>query len=288
VKIAVLGSRGQLGRDLCPRLPGTVVELTRADIDLADPAGIPPTLDRLRPDVFVNCAAYNFVDKAETEPDAAMEVNAWGVQKLAAACHAAGCKFVHFSTDYVYGDGPPRSTPYTETDPPEPLSRYGFSKLLGEGFAQQHCPNSLVIRTCGLYGVWGTGGKGGNFVETMLRVAGQGKPLRVVNDQHCTPSYTVDVAETAVALIRANATGLFHVTNDGGTTWHDLAAEAFRLSGVTANLTPIPTSERNDPAKRPPYSVLSTAKLATVCVAAPRPWREALAAYLAERATKRS
>ena len=122
----------------------------------------------------------------------------------------------------------------------------------------------------------------------MLRVAGQGKPLRVVSDQHCTPSYTVDVAETTVALIRANAVGLFHVTNDGATTWHDLAAEAFRLSGITADLTPIPTSERNDPAKRPPYSVLSTAKLAGVGVLAPRPWPEALAAYLAERAAKRT
>jgi dTDP-4-dehydrorhamnose reductase len=287
VKIAVLGSQGQLGRDLCPRLPGQVVPLTRADIDLGKPETIRPALAAHKPDVFVNCAAYNFVDKAESEPDAAMEANAWGVQKLAAACRAAGCMLVHFSTDYVYGDGPPRGAPYAESDLPEPLSRYGFSKLLGENFAQKECPNHLVIRTCGLYGVWGSGGKGTNFVETMLRVAGQGKPLRVVNDQHCTPSYTVDVAEATVGLIRAGATGLFHVTNAGATTWHDLAAEAFRLAGVTADLTPIPTSERSDPAKRPPYSVLSNAKLASVGVPAPRPWQEALAAYLAERAAKR-
>ncbi|HUR55013.1 MAG TPA: sugar nucleotide-binding protein, partial [Gemmataceae bacterium] len=121
---------------------------------------------------------------------------------------------------------------------------------------------------------------------TMLRLAGEGKPLKVVNDQHCTPSYTVDVADATVALIRAGASGIFHVTNAGATTWHDLAAEAFRLSGVKADLTPIPTSERKDPAKRPPYSVLSNAKLATVGVAAPRPWKEALAAYMAERAAK--
>ena len=135
--------------------------------------------------------------------------------------------------------------------------------------------------------MWGTGGKGGNFVETMLRVAGQGKPLAVVNDQHCTPSYTADVADATVGLIKAGATGLFHVTNGGATTWHDLAAETFRLAGVRADLTPIPTSQRNDPAKRPPYSVLSNAKLASVGVPAPRPWQEALAAYLAERAAKR-
>ena len=169
-----------------------------------------------------------------------------------------------------------------------PVSVYGVSKLVSEYMALTPDPKNLVIRTCGLYGVWGTGGKGGNFVETMLRVAGLGKSLKVVNDQHCTPSYTVDVADATVALIRAGASGIFHVTNAGGTTWYDLAAEAFRLAGVTADLSPIPTSARNDPAKRPPYSVLSNAKLASVGVPAPRPWQDALAAYLAERAAKRA
>lgn len=287
MKIAVLGSRGQLGRDLCPRLPGTVVELTRADIDLENPATVAPALAAHKPDVFVNCAAYNLVDKAESEKGVAATVNARSVQLLADECNAIGCKLVHFSTDYVFGGDATRTTPFTETDPPAPVSVYGNSKLLGEIGVAGKCRDHLVLRTCGLYGVWGTGGKGGNFVETMLRFAGQGKPLRVVNDQHCTPSYTVDVADATVALLRVGATGLFHVTNGGATTWHDLAAEAFRLCGIPADLTPIPTSERSDPAKRPPYSVLSTAKLESVGVAAPRPWQEALAAYLAERVTKR-
>lgn len=287
MKIAVLGSQGQLGRDLCPRLPGQVVPLTRADIDLSNLATIAPALAAHKPDVLVNCAACNFVDKAESEPDAAMAVNAWGVKALAAACHAVYCKLVHFSTDYVFGLDATRSLPFAEDDSPGPVSVYGVSKLVGEYAVRAASPNNLVIRTCGLYGVWGSGGKGTNFVETMLRVAGQGKPLSVVNDQHCTPSYTADVADAAAGLIRAGATGLFHVTNGGATTWHDLAAEAFRLTGVRADLTPIPTSERNDPAKRPPYSVLSNAKLASVGVSALRPWREALAAYLTERAAKR-
>src|SRR5205807_4931258 len=121
----------------------------------------------------------------------------------------------------VFGLDATRSTPYAETDLPGPVSAYGAGKLAGEYFALAADPGHLVIRTCGLYGVWGSGGKGGNFVETMLRVAGQGKPLRVVNDQRCTPSYTADVAEAAAGLIRAGASGLFHVTNTGSCSWYE-------------------------------------------------------------------
>ena len=150
MKIAVLGSQGQLGRDLCPRLPGNVVELTRAQIDLANPAGIAAALDRLRPDVFVNCAAYNFVDKAETEPEVAMAVNAWGVKALAAACGQVGCKLVHFSTDYVFGLDATRAAPLTETDVPGPLGIYGASKLVGEYAVLAANSANVVVRTCGL------------------------------------------------------------------------------------------------------------------------------------------
>lgn len=285
MRIAVLGALGQLGRDLVPRLGPDAVPLTRAQIDLARPESIAPTLASVRPQVLVNCAAYNFVDKAEAEPDAAFAVNAWGVRELARASAAIGCRLVHFSTDYVFGLDAARTEPFAETDAPGPVSVYGLSKLAGEYLARTHQPDSLVIRTCGLYGVWGSGGKGGNFVETMLRVAAQGKPLRVVNDQRCTPSFTADVAEAAAALVRVGATGLFHVTNGGSCTWHELAAEIFRQSGVTADLTPITSDQFGAPAMRPPFSVLSNAKLTSLGVPAPRLWPEALAAYLAERRT---
>lgn len=284
--IAVLGAAGQLGRDLCPRLSGPVVLLTRADIDLAKPETIGPTVARLKPAVLVNCAAYNFVDKAEAEPEAAFAVNAWGVRELARACSAAGCKLVHFSTDYVFGLDAARTEPLAESDGPGPVSIYGLSKLAGEYLALAADRGHLVIRTCGLYGVWGSGGKGGNFVETMLRVAGQGKPMRVVNDQRCTPSYTKDVAAAVAGLITAGAGGLFHVTNSDDCTWYELAAETFRLAGVAADLSPITSEQFGAAAKRPGYSVLSTEKLTAVGVARPRPWREALAAYLVERKSK--
>lgn len=288
MRIAVLGAAGQLGRDLCPRLArlGDVVPLSRADIDLENEYTIAPAVAAVRPDVFVNCAAYNLVDKAEADSITPFAVNCENVSFLALACADAGAKLVHFSTDYVFGQDATRNTPYTEDDDPAPLSTYGASKAGGEVHAQVPSAENLILRTCGLYGVWGSGGKGGNFVETMLRLAGQGKPLRVVNDQRCTPSYTADVADATVRLIERGATGLFHVVNSGDCTWFKFAAEIFRLSELKPDLTPITSAEFGAAAKRPPYSVLSTAKLAALLGSPLRPWQDALAAYLVERRNK--
>jgi dTDP-4-dehydrorhamnose reductase len=286
MRTLVLGANGQLGRDLVPRLPGEVLPVTRADLDLDRPETITACLARTRPDVVVNCAAYNLVDRAEDEPEAAFRTNAWGVRALAVACRAAGALLVHISTDYVFGLDTDRTTPLTVDDPPGPVSVYGLSKLAGEYLVRSLCPRHLVVRTCGLYGVWGSGGKGGNFVETMLRLAGQGKPLRVVADQTCTPTYTADLADTLAALVRAGATGQHHVTNAGQTTWHEFAATIFELTGVSADLSPISTTEFGAKAARPRWSVLDNSRLDAVGVHRPRPWREALAAYLAERAAK--
>jgi dTDP-4-dehydrorhamnose reductase len=276
VKFVVLGAHGQLGRDLCPRLPGDVVALTRAQADLTLPESLCRTLGELRPDVVVNCAAYNFVDRAESEPLAAWAVNTWGVRTLASVCRERDCVLVHFSSDYVFGLEASRRTPYRPGDAPGPLSVYGLSKLAGEYVVRSAVARHFIVRTCGLYGAWGVGGKGGNFVETMLRVAAQGKPLRVVDDQECTPSYTVDVAEAVAALLQTQQYGIHHVTNAGSCTWFSFARTIFALAGVQADLTPIASAERQAAAPRPTYSVLE-------CQAGLRPWHEALAAYLRER-----
>jgi dTDP-4-dehydrorhamnose reductase len=289
VRYAVLGAAGQLGRDLCPRLSGEVIALSRGGslaADLSRPESLRGMLDQVRPDVVVNCAAYNFVDKAESEPQEAFAVNAWGVRELARLCGERDCLLVHFSTDYVFGIDETRRQPWAESDAPGPVSVYGLSKLAGEYLVRALCPRHLVIRTCGLYGVWGSGGKGGNFVETMLRLAAQGKPLRVVDDQICTPSYTVDVAEATIALLATDQPGLFHVTNSGSCSWYDLTRTIFEFSHVQADLRPIPTSARSDPARRPAYSVLDHAGLRGLGIASPRPWQVALAAYLEERRRK--
>jgi dTDP-4-dehydrorhamnose reductase len=286
MRYAVLGAAGQLGRDLCPRLPGEVVALSRHGspaIDLARPESLRALFEEVRPDVVVNCAAYNFVDRAETEPHEAFAVNAWGVRDLARLCAERDRLLIHFSTDYVFGLDETRRQPWTENDAPGPVSVYGLSKLAGEYVVRALCPRHMVIRTCGLYGVWGSGGKGGNFVETMLRLASQGKPLRVVADQICAPSYTVDVAEATVALLAAGRPGLYHLTNGGACSWHDFARTIFELADVPADLHPIPSSAYGAPARRPMYSVLDNVGLRELGLTQPRPWREALADYLRER-----
>jgi dTDP-4-dehydrorhamnose reductase len=286
MRYVVLGATGQLGRDLCPRLPGEVVPLTRERADLTRPDTLRAALADLRPDAVVNCAAYNFVDRAEAEPPAAFATNAWGVRDLANLCRENDCTLVHFSTDYVFGLDEGRRTPWTERDAPGPVSVYGLSKLAGEYVVRALCPRHLVLRTCGLYGIWGSGGKGGNFVETMLRVAAQGKPLRVVADQVCTPSYTADVAAATVELLQTGRHGLFHVTNAGSCSWYEFARAIFEQAGVTAEVTPITSAEYGAAARRPAYSVLEPAACRALGLAPLRPWREALAAYLDERKRK--
>jgi dTDP-4-dehydrorhamnose reductase len=276
MKFAVLGAAGQLGYELCQRLPGTVVPLTRAEADLAQPATVREKLENCHPDVVVNCAAYNFVDRAESEPTAAMAVNGWGAKALAEICRDLACVLVHFSTDYIFGLQSDRSTPYVAGDAPGPISTYGLSKLAGEYLVRATAPRHFVIRTCGLYGPRGVGGKGGNFVETMLRLAAGGQTPRVVADQYCTPTYAVDLAEAAAKLVVTDRYGLHHMTNAGSCSWFEFAKTIFELASVEAKVVPIPSSEWKAAARRPAYSVLE-------CQAPLRPWREALTAYLASR-----
>jgi dTDP-4-dehydrorhamnose reductase len=283
MRFAVLGASGQLGRDLCARLPGEVVALTREQVDLTSPTSLRAALEQMAPKVVINCAAYNFVDRAESEPEVCFAVNTWGVRELALLCAEKGWVLVHFSSDHVFGLDRQRRTPWLETDPPGPVSVYGLSKLSGEYLVRALCPHHFVIRTCGLYGVWGSGGKGGNFIETMLRLAGQGKPVRVVHDQRCTPSYTADVASLIAPLVQTGKPGLYHLTNTGDCSWYELACTIFALEGLRTEVIPITTEEFGAPARRPGYSVLAPEGLRGLGFAPLRPWQEALESYLRER-----
>jgi dTDP-4-dehydrorhamnose reductase len=283
MSIAVVGAAGQLGRDLCLRLGSVAVPLGHDQIELTDPACVHQAISAVRPRVVVNTAAYNLVDQAEDDVARAFAVNAFGARYLAETCQQLDCMLVHLSSDYVFGADTSRDTPYLETDTPGPVGSYGLSKLAGEYFVRAYCPRHVVIRTCGLYGRPSSGGKGRNFVETMLRLGRERGRVRVVHDQQCTPSYTVDVAEVIAQLIAAEQCGLYHVTNGGSCTWFELACELFRQAGMAVACEPITTAEFGSRAPRPAYSVLGSARLAAAGIAPPRDWPAALAAYLADR-----
>jgi dTDP-4-dehydrorhamnose reductase len=280
----LVGATGQLGFDLARTFepPGELIRLTRADLDLTDEAAIERTLHALKPTCVLNAAAYNLVDRAEDEREEAFAVNARAVGTLAAGCQALGATLVHFSTDYVF-DGRQRR-PYREDDPPHPLSVYAESKLAGERLALERCQRAFVFRVCGLFGVGRslTGGRT-NFVETMLRLAREGKPIRVVHDQVLSPSYTRDIAPKVWRVLARGAPGLYHLTSAGQTSFYDFAREIFRLGGLTPDLTPVTAAEFGARARRPPYSVLARGRLATLGEDDLRPWPAALGAYFQER-----
>jgi dTDP-4-dehydrorhamnose reductase len=286
----VLGAAGQLGRRLVSVLAGRgspVTAFAHTDLDIRDTAAVRRSLGDLRPQWVINTAAYHQVDACEDHGDEAFAVNALAVRDLARACQEIGATLVHFSTDFVF-DGEKRQ-PYDEEDLPRPTSVYAASKLAGEHFARAYCERSLVIRTCGLYGVGGSRSRAGNFVDKMLELAEQNRPIRVVADQIVTPTFVGDLADTVVALLDHEAEagagyhGLYHLTNSGECSWHDFAAAIFAEAGMRANLIPVSSAEYAAPARRPPYSVLAHTRLRALGLADLRPWREALRAYLTER-----
>jgi dTDP-4-dehydrorhamnose reductase len=279
MRIAITGADGQLGRALCRQLGSDAVALSRQDVDITDSAQVVRTIGSLKPDVVINTAAYTQVDQAEREPEACHRLNALAVGALASACNKHHAKLVHVSTDYVYSGDEGRSSPFCETDLPSPRGVYARTKLQGEHEAAC-CPQHLIIRTCGLYGITP---KRNNFVETMLRLGQEGRRLRVVDDQHCTPSYVLDVATAMLYLIHIGATGLYHVVNGGQTTWFDLASAIFRLAGMEVSLEPITTAQYGAPAPRPGYSVLSTDKYQVTGGPIMPHWQAALERYLEAR-----
>jgi dTDP-4-dehydrorhamnose reductase len=284
MKTAIVGARGQLGQDLCRALSGTVVTLDRPDVDLTRPGTLAAALGAHRPDVVVNCAAYNFVDRAEDEPGEAFAVNALGVRSLALACREVDCTLVHLSSDFVFGLDAERRKPYSEMDAAGPLSVYGSSKLAGEHFVQAVCPRHFVIRTCGLYGRHGQGGKGGNFVEAMLKRSAAGVPWKVVDDQQCTPTATADLTAAIALLIGTDAYGLYHVTSAGSCSWFEFAQAILAEAGLVDRVQPITSKEYGARARRPRYSVLDCSKYVGLSLPPLRPWRDSLRDYLAGRA----
>jgi dTDP-4-dehydrorhamnose reductase len=284
-RIAVTGAYGQLGGELCRLLGSRATPLDIDTLDLTDAPAVGKTLRELRLDALINCAAYTQVDRAESQADACRAVNATAVEHLARACAWLDCPLVQISTDYVFGGESGRTAPYREEDPPSPRGVYAQTKFEGEQAAARH-PKHLIVRTCGLY-ARPTDERAGNFVKTMLHLGGAGKELRVVADQHCTPSYVPHVARAVLFLLGATAGkaapwGIYHVTNRGATTWYEFAGEIFRQAGMEVSVRAISTVEYGAAAPRPAYSVLDTAAYHRLGGPPMPDWRTALAEYIAQ------
>lgn len=288
MKVAVIGAKGQLGSDLCRVLPkrgASVIPLTHTDVDVSNFDQVERVLSQIHPDVVVSTAAFHKVELCETEPAQSFAVNAIGPRNLGIVCGRLNAVLVHFSTDYVFGGE--QNDPYSESDLPRPLNVYGVSKLAGEAMVALTWPRHFVIRTCGLYGVAGSSGKGGNFVETMLKKAAEGTPIRVVNDQILTPTFTGDLAEAVAQLIGTEAYGLYHISAEGQCSWYEFAHKIFELENLRVDLKPVNSAEFPSPVRRPAYSVLSKQKLRKVGVEVPQ-WEEGLSRYLTQRTQKKA
>ena len=289
LKAILIGCNGQLGTELTKlwqTRPGVakreLVGLTHAELDITNEAQVTAAVEALRPEIVINTSGFLRVDECERVPDQAMLVNGIALKYLAAACVEHGTVLVHFSTDYVF-DGT-KGRAYEEGDATAPINAYGVSKLAGEQFVRYGRPDDhLIVRTSGLYGPAGSASKGGNFIETMLRLAAAGKSLAVVDDQVFSPAYAPDLAVSVLQLIEDGARGTFHVTNAGVTSWYAFAERAFHLAGLKPELRPVSTAEYAAPAARPRYSVLDNARARSSGLPQARPWEDALAEYMSAR-----
>ena len=277
MKVVVLGSGGMLAQDLIPllRREHETLSLDQDKLDITEEGHVFDLLSSSKPDVVINCAAYNDVDEAETKREEAFRVNADGVKHLSNGCEEFGSVLCHFSTDYVF-DGT-STRPYHPDDLPNPISVYGESKRAGEVFVQSILSRHYLIRTSSLYGK-----NGNNFVYTILQMAREKEVLTVVQDQVMSPTWTVNLARGVVRLISSDNFGLYHLTDqtDGGISWFEFAQEILRLKGFTNKVEATTSKELNRPAKRPHYSVLDTTRFTQHSGYEPMPWQESLKCFM--------
>jgi dTDP-4-dehydrorhamnose reductase len=279
MNIILIGSNGQLGTDIVKLFnhDWKIKGVTQDDIDITDFPGVRRLVEKYKPDIIINTAAYHNVPECEKNPEQAFLVNTIAVRNLANLCRALNIKLIHFSTDYVF-DGKKRR-PYHEDDIPNPLNVYATSKLAGEFFVKL-IPNYYLIRVASLFGTAGCLGKGGtNFVESILKLAKTNPKLEVTSNITSSPTYTYDAALKIKEMIKNNyPPGTYHITNSGSCTWYEFALEIFKLSNMKIKVEPKEEKEEQAGVRRPLFSPLTTKKLTAL-----RPWQEALKHYLASR-----
>jgi dTDP-4-dehydrorhamnose reductase len=278
--VLATGGGGQLASDL-EALLGSECEFqarSHAELDIADADALARTFAETRPDVVFNCAAFHNVEVCEREEQQSFAVNATAVKRMAELCDEHGARLVHLSTNYVF-DGT-ADAPYGEQDAPSPQSIYALSKLAGEYTALTYAPGALVVRTGGLYGRFGSASKGGNFVTRMIDRAREQGELAVVADQHLSPTATADLALAVVEAVRANASGLLHLTASGRCSWHEFTEAIVELAGVEVEVRPTMTERQPGAARRPLNGVLARPRADALGLTPLPHWRQQLEGYM--------
>lgn len=274
VKILVTGAGGMLGHDLTRQESFDVVGLSHAELDILDGRAVRSVIHRHEPNFVINCAAFTNVDACE-DNEVAFRVNAIGPGMLAEACKEVGAWTVQISTDYVF-DGNSRE-PYTEADTPNPINAYGRAKFAGELAVEKGNPERfLIVRSAWLFGP-----RRKCFPATILQLAKEGKPIRVVADQVGSPTYTPELAGAILNLLGFEPPkGIYHLVNGGQATWFEFAEETLKAAGIEADVKPISTDEWQSPASRPSYSVLACEKVEAAGLAQLRDWHDAVREYV--------
>jgi dTDP-4-dehydrorhamnose reductase len=275
MKVAVIGSKGQLGSDLITTLDGSI-PLSHEEIDVTEYKSC-EILKKIRPDVTINTAAYHKTDECEDNPGKSFLVNSIGAKNIADICNEIGSVNVYISTDYVF-DG--NRGNYTEDDIPNPINWYGVSKYAGEIITRTCSPRHYIFRVSSLFGQKGAGNKGGNFIETMINLSKSRDEVTVVNDIFMSPTYTSDAAALINKVISYELPfGIYHVNNTGCCSWYEFAQNIYSALSIRTRVTPILSSQYPARAKRPPNSGLINRKI-TLYNIRPRRWQEGLLDYL--------
>jgi dTDP-4-dehydrorhamnose reductase len=279
-KILILGSNGQLGQELqmvaeiCEE-PIDFVFSNRESLDLANIPSIEPYIRSIQPSVIINASAYTAVDLAEKETEIAYAINAEAPKEIGRVCKELGIRLVHISTDFVF-DGM-KSSPYLETDPTNPLSVYGKSKLLGERNILDQNLDAIVIRTSWVYSSYGK-----NFFNTIVRLAQEKEELRVIDDQVGCPTWARDLAWFTYFAALREETGIFHFTNEGVASWYDFAQSIVDSMGLDCQIIPIPSKDYPTPAQRPSFSILNKVKTRSTFGFENNHWRDCVQALADE------
>ncbi len=288
MRALLLGANGQLGHDILEiyrrrdrsEPSGTLIPLTRKDIDVSDPQGVERALQALDFDTLVNCTGYHKTDEVEDAREKAFAINAHAVKAMAEVCTRKNARFFHISTDYVFGGDRERRSPLREDDPIAPVNVYGASKAEGERLTRIACEKSVILRVASLFGVAGASGKGGNFVETMIRIGREKGALTVVGDQTMSPTSTADIAQVLMRMLFEGCDpGTYHVVDRGAASWFEFAREIIRRTEIEATVDACTSDEYKTRAARPRYSVLDNARVEAAFGPMPD-WGDALERYL--------